>query len=89
MLTFFLLLQLITLNFRQMTPWCRDMYRWFTPDPKQGVWYDNIENVDRYRHLALRERLPARRIYHIDTGIVANYSGYVPGKFHFYASLIY
>ncbi|CAK8680838.1 unnamed protein product [Clavelina lepadiformis] len=71
--------KLITIKYIQRTPWCRDMYRWFTPDPSNGVWLDN-EKVDRYRHLALRERLPMQRIYHVEKGLIPNYSGYVPGQ---------
>ncbi|XP_002131258.2 uncharacterized protein LOC100180027 [Ciona intestinalis] len=71
--------KLITLNFRQLTPWCRDMYRWFTPDPSQGVWHDK-QDVDRYRREALKSRIPAQNIYHTQAGLMPNYSGYVPGQ---------
>lgn len=57
------------------------MYRWFTPDRSQGVWYDH-EAYDRYRKRAFRVRLPAKAIYHVDSGIMPSYSGYVPGWFH-------
>ncbi|XP_039261041.1 uncharacterized protein LOC120337338 [Styela clava] len=71
--------RLITTNFKQNTPWCRDMCRWFTPDRTQGVWYDN-EDFDRYRQSAFKFRLPAQHIYHTKAGLMPNYSGYVPGQ---------
>jgi len=59
------------------------MYSWFTPDAKQGVWHDN-EDLDRYRRQVFQQRLPMQRIYHIDSGIIPNYSGYVPGELTFF-----
>lgn len=73
-------LQLITNNFIQNTPWCRDMRRWFTPDQTAGIWFAK-EDYDKYRKMALDFRVPAGRIYHVDKSLLPGYSGYVPGKY--------
>lgn len=71
--------KLIPWNYRQRTPWIRDMYRWFTPDPKQGVWH-NKEDSDKYRRESLAFRTPAQCIYHVGNGLMPSYSGHVPGQ---------
>ena len=76
---FIILLQLISISYHQMTPWCRDMYNWFTPDPTMGVWLET-ECIDCYRIHACKERLKTQRVFPIQTGLIPGYSGHVPGR---------